>query len=562
MRNASLFIGAALVALVVASCGGNGTPPINTTGTGLDGQLVQGAGQKVTSAVGDGLGGVEVQLVSISNGQVEGATTTTADGRFSFRQLPNGQFLLKLRFNSTADLDGDGVLDFIESFIPITLSEEVIAELTAALDFDDTDEDSKNDALKIDVRLKTDENGNEQHFVRVHRHRHGDTQVDDDGDGDVDEDFDDDDANGLPDDGTNGGGNYPQGPKLRGEIEAISDTSITVDGQTFEITDTTSFRIRGNRNADAGEFEVGDEVQVTSFTNGEGNKVALEIKLKGNNGNGGGGGDDDEDDEQEVTGVIEDLTATSITIDGQTFTLTDNTLFLFEDKTEATFDDFAVGDTVELKAKLVDDEWVVIRVKLEEEGTGGGDDEREITGAIEAIADGSVTIAGEAFVLDANTEFLLFSGDPGTIDDFAVGANVELTADLEGDQWVVRKIKLTDEPDAELEDFNIAFTDFSVHSGQYFYLKVVDTTDNSTVGSVTPFIVNEADFNVSLPGILESGTEYNVDFWFDVDGDSVLDGTPLNGGVDHAWRLTETAGDDGLSLSFMHDTNFTDIRPF
>src|SRR4051794_34984103 len=112
----------ATLALTVASCGGNKSGPINTTGTGLDGQLVQGGSTKVTSAAGGGLSGVSVELVSIDNGQVTGSTTTTADGRFSFRQLPNGQFLLKISFGSSADLDGDGALDFIESFIPITLS--------------------------------------------------------------------------------------------------------------------------------------------------------------------------------------------------------------------------------------------------------------------------------------------------------------------------------------------------------------------------------------------------------------------------------------------------------
>jgi hypothetical protein len=212
MRYLLLSLGAAVLALSITACGGSSTPPAPTTETGLDGQLVQGAGQKVTSAAGDGVGGIQVDLISFDNGRVSGSTTTTADGRFSLRQLPNGQFLLKLRFNSTADLDGDGALDFIESFIPITLSADVITELTAALNFDDTDDDSENDALKIDVRIRQGDAGAEQHFVRVHRHRHGDTEVDDDGDGDMDDSFDDDDANGLPDDGTNGGGNYPRWP--------------------------------------------------------------------------------------------------------------------------------------------------------------------------------------------------------------------------------------------------------------------------------------------------------------------------------------------------------------
>jgi hypothetical protein len=484
MRNALLFFAAAVLTLTIASCGGgNGTPPITQIGTGLDGQLVQGTGQKVTTAVGDGLGGVQLQLVSQTDGSVKASTTTAIDGRFSFRELPSGAFLLKIRFQGTADLDGDGLLDFIESFLPITLTADQIAQLTAALNFDDTDDDNDDDALRIDVRIRISTGGAEQHFVRTHRHRHGDTEVDEDGDGDIDDSFDDDDGNGLPDDGKNGGGHFPQGPKLRGEVEAISDSSITVDGQVFTINDGTSFRIRGDRKADPDEFEVGDEVQVTSFTNSNGDKVAIEVKLKTNHGH-GGGGDEDEDDEQEITGVIEALSADSITIDGQTFNFGDNTLFLLEDRTEGALADFAVGDTVELKAKLIDNEWVVLRLKLE------------------------------------------------------------------------------DQPQVELEDFNIAFSDFAVHTGQTFYLKVADAETGATVGSVTPFTLTEPDFTLTLPGILEEGKEYNVDFWADVDASGTLDGTPLNGGVDHAWRLSGTAGGDGLSLSFTHNTDFTDIQPF
>jgi hypothetical protein len=555
MQQALLLFCAALLSLAIAGCGGGrSTPDPTPTATGLDGQLVQG-GTKVTSAKGDGLSGVEVQLISRGDGSVKASALTSVDGRFSFRELPSGDFLLKLKFRSSGDLNGDGLLDEIESYLPVEIVDDVVTALTAVLEFADSDSDADVDSLKVDVRLRVGADGIEKQFVRLHRHRHGDTKVDDDGDGDFDDEFDDDDSNGLPD-GSNGGGQYPQGPKLKGEIEAIGATSITVDGQTFIVNDATSFRIKGDRNVDAAEFEVGDEVQVTSFTNTEGDKVALEIKLKKDK---GGGNGDDDDDEQEVTGVIEALTDASITVGGETFTFSEDTLFLLLDKTEGTLDDFAVGDTVELKARLIADEWVVVRLKLEEEGDEV--DERELTGAIEAISASSVTLGGEAFVIDASTEFKLFSGDPGTLLDFAVGANVELTADLEAGQWVVRTLKLADAP-VELEDFTMNFTMFEPHLGHTLHLKVVDTETGTTVGTVTPFAVTEAAFSVTLPGILESGQEYNVDFWADFDASGTLDGTPLNGGVDHAWRLTEAADGNGLTIDYMHDTNFVDIRPF
>jgi len=287
MRSPILFLAAALASLALASCSSHSSaPPVNTNGTGLDGQLVQGSGQKVATAVGDGLGGIEVQLINPSNGQVSGSTTTTADGKFSFRQLPNGQVLLKIRFRSTADLDGDGVLDFIESFIPVTLSADQIAQLTAALNFDDTDGDNANDALKIDIRIRVGNGGGEQHFIRTHRHRSGDTEVDEDGNGTVDDDFNDDDNDGLPDDDNNGGGGNggSQGgvhsSVWRGAISALTGTSLTVGGKTFTLNDATTFRLRGNHDAAATDFAVGDIVKVKGLTNSDGTFTALEVSLK------------------------------------------------------------------------------------------------------------------------------------------------------------------------------------------------------------------------------------------------------------------------------------------
>ncbi|MDQ3022847.1 MAG: DUF5666 domain-containing protein, partial [bacterium] len=72
------------------------------------------------------------------------------------------------------------------------------------------------------------------------------------------------------------------------------------------------------------------------------------------------------------------------------------------------------------------------------------DDEREIRGTIEAISADSVTVSGKTFVIDSETQFFLSDGTPGVLTDFEVGASVELIADLEGTDWIVRKLRLKD----------------------------------------------------------------------------------------------------------------------
>jgi hypothetical protein len=113
-------------------------------------------------------------------------------------------------------------------------------------------------------------------------------------------------------------------------------------------------------------------------------------------------------------------------------------------------------------------------------------------------------------------------------------------------------------------DFAMNFTGFTPHLGETLYLKVVDTTTNSTAGTMTPRVVTSDAFTVSLPGIIDQGDTYRVDFGVDVDGDGILDrspdGTPA--GVDHTWRKTFTAANADLNVSFVHDTDWTDITPF
>jgi hypothetical protein len=113
-------------------------------------------------------------------------------------------------------------------------------------------------------------------------------------------------------------------------------------------------------------------------------------------------------------------------------------------------------------------------------------------------------------------------------------------------------------------DFTMDFTGFTPHLGHTFYLKVVDNVTGQTVGTLTPRVVTNDAFSVSLPGIIDQGKTYRVDFAADVDGNGTIDrspdGTPA--GVDHTWRKTFTAAGPDLTASFVHDVAWTDITPF
>lgn len=115
-----------------------------------------------------------------------------------------------------------------------------------------------------------------------------------------------------------------------------------------------------------------------------------------------------------------------------------------------------------------------------------------------------------------------------------------------------------------LGNFVMAFSGFGPHVGRDFYLKVVDLGANTTVGLSTPTAIASEGFSVSLNNIINSGRNYRIDFWVDVDDNGTLDRSPAGNpaGVDASWRRTATGTDTGIALTFANDTNYQDITPF
>ncbi len=98
----------------------------------------------------------------------------------------------------------------------------------------------------------------------------------------------------------------------------------------------------------------------------------------------------------------------------------------------------------------------------------------------------------------------------------------------------------------------VEFSNMNPHVGQDFHLAVVER--NSGIEVDRRHITAGVDFMVTVPGI-EQGKSYDIDFWADHNGNGIYDTPP----TDHAWRLglDDVMGD--TTLTFTHNTNFTDI---
>lgn len=102
----------------------------------------------------------------------------------------------------------------------------------------------------------------------------------------------------------------------------------------------------------------------------------------------------------------------------------------------------------------------------------------------------------------------------------------------------------------------ITMTGMTPHVGQQLELRVTETGSGRTIGYYFVDAIENDSFLLIVPNILRSNTEYQVDFYADLNGNNSYDPPP----TDHAWRVIQSSNQIGLDLMFDHNTNFTDIQ--
>ncbi len=95
----------------------------------------------------------------------------------------------------------------------------------------------------------------------------------------------------------------------------------------------------------------------------------------------------------------------------------------------------------------------------------------------------------------------------------------------------------------------------SPHIGQQFELRVVKKDNNVELDRIKIETIVSPNFSVQIPQF-ELSTEYNIDFYVDVNGNKSYDAPP----TDHAWRLTLNSNTGNYITNFTHNTIFTDIQ--
>ncbi|MFQ5631784.1 MAG: DUF5666 domain-containing protein, partial [bacterium] len=226
--------------------------------------------------------------------------------------------------------------------------------------------------------------------------------------------------------------------ELKGFVEEITDSTITIAGKTFSVDSLAKILDRDKLPLLFSQLQVGTFVEVKGKFRADGLLWVVRIKIKNASGT-----------EVELKGVVEALSQTEITVKGMVFSLDSATVFLDHSRNPSDISTLQVGQFVEVKARRQPDGSLrAVRIKLEDDH----ENEVELKGAIVSITGNSITLFNVTFVIDSTTEILDNLKNPITLADLQVGMIVEAKGKLGANGTVLAKrIKIEDHANDEIE---------------------------------------------------------------------------------------------------------------
>lgn len=146
----------------------------------------------------------------------------------------------------------------------------------------------------------------------------------------------------------------------------------------------------------------------------------------------------------ETTGTIENLGSDWLIVNGFTFKIDSATIVMGHQHTLIQFSDLQMGQWVEIKARpLTDGSFLALRVKVEDRNEG----QIELTGQIDSLTAGSITVAGFIFTVDSTTIVLDLQKNSMPFSDLQSGQLVEIKGMLQANgSFIAVRISLEDCP--------------------------------------------------------------------------------------------------------------------
>ncbi|MEX0747106.1 MAG: DUF5666 domain-containing protein, partial [Rhodothermales bacterium] len=196
---------------------------------------------------------------------------------------------------------------------------------------------------------------------------------------------------------------------IRGEILSVADSSVTIGETTFSVTEDTQIRGEHGTELTLGDLEIGMFARAQLVMNADGSLTAIRMKVERRF----------EREDVEVTGHIEELTATEITVHGLTFTVTDDTEIEGRGDEDLSLSDLQVGMIAHVEGGY-DDGGVLFASEIKIRGRVHH--EGRISGLVTATGDSLLEVDNVAFTV---TDETIFSG-ASSLADIAVGQRVRV----------------------------------------------------------------------------------------------------------------------------------------
>jgi Domain of unknown function (DUF5666) len=246
------------------------------------------------------------------------------------------------------------------------------------------------------------------------------------------------------------------GSRFNGTVTSITSPALTVSGHTVTTTSATSFLDDSGNATTLDAITIGSFVEVEGAPQADGSVIARTIKLEDNlaadggeagddngnkdggepgddNGAGGHGGNDGTPGNgalAQFDGAVTAATATSLTVNGVTVTVSATTEIEGSNETQIAFSAITVGEFVEVKG-VAQTDGSILASKIEVQAAGEVED-AHISGAVTAVdaVGGSVTVGTTTVLVVATTRFEGIT----SLADVKVGdmLNIEATAAADG----------------------------------------------------------------------------------------------------------------------------------
>lgn len=250
--------------------------------------------------------------------------------------------------------------------------------------------------------------------------------------------------------------------ELEGFIQTVNSDNITVGGYTIYVNSQTKIYDQFKHSISFSDLKVGTFVAIKAYLQTK-NYFATSIKVR-----------DKSKTEIHVTGAIDSINGSSITVKGTVFVTDQNTEFLDNNRIQITINDLKVGQIVNVDAVVQSgNQNYALKVKVEDFWRST----IIVEGTIDNLTANSLTVSSKIFAVDSTT--VIVGNGTGVINflSLTLGMKVEVKGKLDANGKLIAKlIKVHSD-----NEFEVYGKIDSLKSKQLVIAGLTITVDNNTV---------------------------------------------------------------------------------